>query len=107
MSIFSDFRRPALCLGRIRLCEKAELYDIKPIADKITQDMLTICANQNHFIDHRLVSREINMLKNVHGLTFQLFADKEDAQNHCNVGNGKLALDFICGWISQINGEKQ
>ena len=69
--------------------------------------MLTICANQNHFIDHRLVSREINMLKNVHGLTFQLVADKEDAQNHCNVGNGKLALDFICGWISQINGEKQ
>ena len=87
--------------------KKLKLYDIEPIADKITQDMLIIGANQDHFIDYRLVGREINMLKNVRSLTFRLFTDKEDAQNHCNVGNGKLVLDFICGWISQVNGEKQ
>lgn len=28
---------------------------------------------------------------------------KEDAQNHCNVGNGKLVLDTICDWIEQMN----
>lgn len=25
------------------------------------------------------------------------------AQNHCNVGNGKIVLDTICGWIEQID----
>ena len=45
------------------------------------------------------------MLKNVRSLTFRLFTDKEDAQNHCNVGNGRLVLDFICSWIAQIDGE--
>lgn len=85
--------------------KKLKLYDIEPVADRITQDMLIVGANQDHFIDYRMIGREINMLKNVRSLTFRLFTDKEDAQNHCNVGNGKLVLDFICGWISQINDE--
>ncbi|MBR1739393.1 MAG: hypothetical protein IJ737_03785 [Ruminococcus sp.] len=27
----------------------------------------------------------------------------EDAQNHCNVGNGKLALDTFFKWIVSVN----
>lgn len=85
--------------------QKLKLYDLEPIADKITQDMLIVGANQDHFIDYRLIGREINMLTNVKSLTFRLFTDKEDAQNHCNVGNGKIVLDTICGWIEQIDAE--
>ena len=85
---------------------KLKLYDIESIADKITQDVLIVGANQDHFIDYRLIGREINMLTNVNSLTFRLFTDKEDAQNHCNVGNGKIALDEICGWIERIDAEK-
>ena len=83
--------------------KKLKLYDLAPAADKITQDMLIIGANQDHFIDYRLIGREIDMLTNVKSLTFRLFTDKEDAQNHCNVGNGKIVLDEICDWITQIN----
>lgn len=83
--------------------KKLKLYDLAPAADKITQDMLIIGANQDHFIDYRLIGREIDMLTNVKSLTFHLFTDKEDAQNHCNVGNGKIVLDEICDWITQIN----
>ncbi len=86
--------------------KKLKLYDLKPIADRITQDMLIIGANKDHFIDYRLIGREINMLTNVRSLTFRLFTDKEDAQNHCNVGNGQLVIDTICSWIEQI-GEKE
>lgn len=83
--------------------QELKRYDLKPVADKITQDMLVVGANQDHFINYRLIGREINMLKNVKSLTFRLFTDKEDAQNHCNVGNGKIVLDTICGWIEQID----
>ncbi|MCR4763386.1 MAG: alpha/beta fold hydrolase [Lachnospiraceae bacterium] len=82
--------------------KKLKLYDLAPVADRITQDMLILGANGDHFIDYRLIGREINMLTNVRSLTFRLFTDKEDAQNHCNVGNGKLALDTICDWIDQV-----
>ena len=85
--------------------KKLKLFDIEPVADRITQDMLIIGANQDHFIDYRLIGREINMLKNVKSLTFRLFTDKEDAQNHCNVGNGKIVLDTICSWIEQVGAE--
>ena len=85
--------------------EKLKLYDLEPIADKITQDMLIIGASQDHFIDYRLVGREINMLKNVRSLTFRLFTDKEGAQNHCNVGNGEIVLDTICNWIQSMDIE--
>ena len=47
----------------------------------------------------------INMLKTVKSLTFRLFTDKENAQNHCNVGNGKIVLDTICNWIQSIDAE--
>lgn len=86
---------------------KLKLFDLEPIADRITQDMLIIGANQDHFIDYRLVGKKISVLRNVRSLTFRLFTDKEDAQNHCNVGNGKIVLDTICNWIVQIDAEGQ
>ena len=65
--------------------------------------MLILGAAEDHFIDYHLVDREIAMLKNTKSLTFRLFTAKEDAQNHCNVGNGKLALDTICNWIISVD----
>ena len=67
--------------------------------------MLIIGASQDHFIDYRMVGREINMLKNVRSLTFRLFTEREDAQNHCNVGNGKLVINEILSWITRIESE--
>ena len=81
---------------------KLKLYDLEPVANLITQDMLIVGATKDHFIDYKLVGREINMLKNVKSLTFRLFTDKEEAENHCNVGNGQLVLDEICSWIERI-----
>lgn len=78
---------------------KLKLYDIGPVADLIDQDILILGANKDHFIDYRMIGKEINMLKNVRSLTFRLFTDKEQAQDHCNCGNTKLALDTICSWL--------
>lgn len=79
--------------------QKLKCYDLEPVADKITQDILILGANQDHFINYHSVGKEIDMLTNVCSLTFRLFTDKEQAQDHCNCGNTKLALDTICQWI--------
>lgn len=84
--------------------------DLK-LADKRLLAVLGIDGSKEVVVDERMqkvlscleIGREINMLKNVRSLTFRLFTDKEDAQNHCNVGNGKLALDTICNWIESTD----
>lgn len=83
--------------------KKLMLYDLEPVADIITQDILILGANQDHFINYKMVGKEINMLKNVHSLTFRLMTDKEQAQNHCNCGNSKLVFDTICNWIEMCD----
>jgi len=85
--------------------QKLKLYDLEPVAGRITQDMLIVGASQDHFIDYRMVGREINMLTKVRSLTFRLFTDQEEAQNHCNVGNGKLVIDEVLNWIGQRDGQ--
>ena len=82
---------------------KLEKYDIRPVADKLTQDVLILGASQDHFIDYHKVSQEIDAFVNVKSLTFRLFTDKEHAANHCQVGNAKLALDTIMDWLDQTN----
>lgn len=68
----------------------------------ITQDVLILGATRDHFINYHLIGHEIDLLTNVKSLTFRLFTDKEGAENHCNVGNGKLALDTIDGWLTGL-----
>ncbi len=85
--------------------KKLKLYDLAPVADRITQDVLILGASKDHFINYRLIGKEISLLKNVRSLTFRLFTDKEGAENHCNLGNGKLAVDEILSWISRIDEE--
>lgn len=87
--------------------QKLQQYDLKPIADQISQDMLILGANQDHFIDYRIIGREINLLTKVKSLTFRLFTDQENGQNHCNAGNTKLVLDTICHWIEGIQNRDQ
>ena len=57
---------------------------------------------RDHFINYHLIGHEIDLLTKVKSLTFRLFTDKEGAENHCNVGNGKLALDTIDCWLTGL-----
>lgn len=87
--------------------KKLKLYDLELVADKISQDILILGASEDHFINYRMVGREIAMLKNVRSLTFRLFTAQEQAQDHCNCGNTKLALDTICRWVEDMTGREQ
>lgn len=77
-------------------------FQMMDIADKITQDILIVGANKDHFIPYTMIGEEISALKNVRSLTFRLFTDKEDACNHCNCGNVKLTFDTFMDWIMQM-----
>jgi hypothetical protein len=69
------------------------------IGERITQDFLLLGSTKDHFIPRGFYKQVIDSLSNVKSLTFRLFTEKEEAENHCNAGNTKLALDTITEWI--------
>ena len=83
--------------------KKLERYDIRPVAHRLTQDVLILGASADHFIDYHKISQEIDAMTNVRSLTFRLFTKQESAANHWQVGNTKLALDTIMNWITETN----
>lgn len=80
--------------------KKVSKYQIMDVASMIEQDVLILGANQDHLVDYRMIGKEINALANASSLTFRLFTEKENAENHCNLGNAKLALDVILQWLT-------
>jgi len=79
----------------------ASRYQMLDIAGRITQDFLLLDAARDHFVPRGFYSRVIDGLVNVRSLTYRLFTEKEEAENHCNVGNPKLALDTIIAWMEE------
>lgn len=84
--------------------EKARKYQILDIAVRVTQDFLLLGSSKDHFVPRHFYKKVIDSLTNVRSLTFRLFTEKEEAENHCNVGNPRLALDTIVYWITEISG---
>lgn len=81
---------------------KLDEFQYLNVSDNITQDFLLLGAEKDHFLPVELYKPIIDCLKNVNSLTFRLFTEKESAENHCNAGNAKLALDTIISWIKNI-----
>ena len=65
----------------------------------VKQDVLLMAGSEDFGIPLDQFYRQIEALKNVRSLTARLFTRAEQAQNHCQIGNLELALDFIINWI--------
>jgi pimeloyl-ACP methyl ester carboxylesterase len=81
---------------------KANQFNYVDVGGKITQDFLLLGADRDHFIPVEPYKSTIDCLQNVKSLTYRLFTEKEQAGNHCNAGNPKLALDTVISWIHLI-----
>ena len=85
--------------GYIKKLDDFKMTDIGP---RLTQDVLVIGADEDHFIPKRLYQAELDALPNVRSLTYRLFTAREDGGAHCNVGNPRLVLDTVMDWISAV-----
>lgn len=78
-------------------------FQMMNVADRIKQDMLILHGKEDHFIHWKLYREELNALENAKSITFRLFTGKEQASNHCQCGNTRLALDTIIGWLDTLD----
>jgi len=84
-----------------------EQYTILPYADQLTQDYLCIAGATDHFISLDYVQDEVDALKNVRSFTLRIIEPPEKGDDHCNVSNRKLMLDYFLNWLEETKTEKK
>ena len=68
-------------------------------AGVIIQNVLYLTGRNDHFVPYKMHKRQVKLFTNTKSLTDIIFTKKEYAQNHCQIGNIKLAADTICEWL--------
>ena len=83
----------------LRKCTLLNTYDASSL---VTQDVLLMGGQEDHYIPLHQFYDQAKMLTNVRSLTSRLFTRAETAQNHCQLGNIGLSVEVIVNWIEQM-----
>lgn len=76
-------------------------YNTRTISKLITQDTLVMAGASDLYTIY--LKEQVEALKNAKSVESRLFTEDEQAHQHCQVGNLKLALDVIIDWIERVN----
>ena len=77
-------------------------YTTADVSPLITQDVLLLAGNADHYVPVDHFYRQIRTLKNARSITARLFTEKESAGNHCQIGNYGLALKVVVDWLGGL-----
>ena len=78
---------------------KSRLYTTQDVSPLVKQDVLLMGGTEDHVIPLSHFYQQTDILTNCRSQTARLFTRNEHAQNHCQVGNLRLAVDYITNWI--------
>lgn len=67
----------------------------------VEQDVLILTGAEDHFIPLKMHDMQVKALVNARSVTARVFTRKEQAQNHCQVGNTGLALKVMADWLRE------
>ncbi len=81
--------------------EKLQYYSVSDVAEQIRQDVLLLAGAEDQIIPLKEYHNNMNGLPNARSVTGRIFTADEHAQNHCQIGNIKLALDVILEWTEE------
>jgi pimeloyl-ACP methyl ester carboxylesterase len=81
--------------------EQLQYYSIAEVASQIRQDVLLLAGEEDHLIPIQEYYNNMKGYPNAKSVTGRIFTKEEHAQNHCQVGNVKLALDVIMKWVEE------
>ncbi|WP_033168039.1 alpha/beta hydrolase [Clostridium sp. KNHs205] len=77
-------------------------YNTAAFSHLITQDVLLLAGQNDHYVPIKQFTDQILTLTKVHSLTARMFTPEETADTHCQIGNLGLEADVMLNWIEQI-----
>lgn len=84
--------------------ENLSKHSLAGIEDNLTQDILLLAGEKDHYIPTNQYYRLEEGIHHAHSLTCRLFTEKEGGSQHCQIGNHMLAVDTILVWLDQVYG---
>jgi pimeloyl-ACP methyl ester carboxylesterase len=69
-------------------------------SERVAQDVLILTGREDHFIPFKMHKMQVKALVNARTVTERVFTRDESAQNHCQIGNVRLALSEMTDWLS-------
>jgi pimeloyl-ACP methyl ester carboxylesterase len=72
-------------------------------SERITQDVLLLLGEKDHFIPIKMLDMQVKALTNARSVSTRVFTKEEHAENHCQVGNIGLALEVMLKWFDEIS----
>jgi hypothetical protein len=70
-------------------------------SELVHQDVLILTGAEDHFIPQKMHYKQVKALYNAKSVTARIFTKEDQAQNHCQIGNIRLALDVMEKWIEE------
>lgn len=72
-------------------------------SDLVKQYVLILTGKDDHFVPFKMHDMQVKALTNAKSVTARVFTEKNQAQNHCQIGNIGLALDVMLNWIDRVS----
>lgn len=76
-------------------------HTLNGITPQITQDVLLLAGEKDHYIPSQQFYRLKKNLSNVHSLTCRMFTESEGGEQHCQIGNHLIAINYIIDWLDK------
>jgi hypothetical protein len=76
-------------------------HTLKGVMGKIKCDVLLLAGEKDHYIPKTHYSILMKGIKNAKTIEGKIFSEKEGGSEHCQIGNHKLAIDYIINWMNK------
>ena len=80
----------------------ARAANTRKISGRLRGDVLLLAGADDHYVPVRQLHRQARHLANARSVTTRTFTAREDAGNHCQVGNVGLAVRTCLAWADTI-----
>ena len=68
-------------------------------SELVTQDVLILTGRHDHFVPHKMHRKQVEALINASSVTDRIFTARENADQHCQIGNVGLAMEVMVDWL--------
>jgi len=76
-------------------------------SELVDQDVLILTGEKDHFIPLKMHHLQVRALTRARSVTDYIFGARDQAQNHCMIGNIGLACRTIADWLARFTNDDQ
>lgn len=87
--------------------QSLSLHDLAPVTELLTQDILLLAGEEDHYIPPDQFYRLKASICHARSLTCRLFTRAEGGEQHCQIGDHRLAINEISDWLDCLFLQRQ